>query len=102
MALAVAGVLTLEHSHLRPGVNINVELARIGPLKQGAKVRLSSLVLGRVDGIRLEPGPKVILEVWLDDRYADYVRENADLFIAREGLFGEAFLALAGKPLHTM
>ncbi len=96
MAIGVAGVLTLEQAHLRPGTRISVELARIGPLKEGAKVRLSGLVLGRVDAIRLEAGSWVILDVWIDDRYVDFVRENADLFIAREGLFGEAFLALAG------
>jgi hypothetical protein len=96
MAIGVAGVLTLEQSHLRPGTNIVVELARIGPLQAGAKVRLSGLVLGRVDAIRLADGSHVMLDVWIDDRYVGFVRENADLFIAREGLFGEAFLALAG------
>jgi ABC-type transporter Mla subunit MlaD len=96
MAAAVAGVLTLEHAHLRPGTTICVELARIGPLKEGAKLRMSGLVLGRVDAIRLEAEGKVILDVWVDDRYVEFIRENADLFIAREGMFGEAFLALAG------
>ena len=96
MALLVGAVLVLQHSHVRPGIRITVEMRRTGPLKERALVRLSGLVLGRVDRIRLEPGPKVMLEVWLDGRYAEYVKENSVIFVAREGLFGDAFLAVAG------
>jgi phospholipid/cholesterol/gamma-HCH transport system substrate-binding protein len=105
VALAAALLLVVQGRHLRPGLRVEVELARIGTLQAGAPVRLAGLTLGSVDDIRLVPAPPgssekahALLDVWLDRRHARLVRETTDFFVNQEGLLGEAYLGIAERP----
>jgi phospholipid/cholesterol/gamma-HCH transport system substrate-binding protein len=104
IGIAAVLLLVLQGRHLRPGVRIEVDMARIGNLQVGAAVRLAGLTLGSVDDIRLMPAPAgsdhahARLEVWLDRRHAHLARETTDFFVNQEGLLGESYLGVAQRP----
>lgn len=119
---AVVAVLGLQGKHLRPGIRVNVEMDRTGALKEGALVKISGRVVGSVDGIRLESRrgehsadpndpteqrAAVVLDVWIDKRYAWMARENSEFFLNQVGILGEAYLEIGpphgpdGKPLDA-
>lgn len=88
----VAIVLGSEGRHLRSGMHVHVAMDRTGPLTEGAKVKISGRDIGSVDHIRLLPESKVVLDLWIDRRYAWMVRENSEFFVNQVGLLGEAYL----------
>ena len=102
IVLAAVLLLLVQGRHLRPGVRIEVDMARIGNLQVGAAVKLAGLTLGSVDDIRLVPAPggtsDARLSVWLDRRHAHLARETTDFFVNQEGLLGESYLGLAERP----
>jgi ABC-type transporter Mla subunit MlaD len=98
LAVAVALVVALESTHLAPGMTVHVELARVGALQPGAKVRLASLRLGSVEAIRLTPDAHALLDLWIDRRHAWLLRTTTDFFLLQEGLLGETYVEIAARP----
>jgi ABC-type transporter Mla subunit MlaD len=105
LGAAVAAMLALEGRHLRPGIELEVELERTGALQVGAGVKLAGLTVGSVDDIRLQPAPAgseerthALLVVWIDARHRHLVRETTDFFFNQEGLLGDAYLGIAERP----
>ncbi len=125
LVLLVAGValfLRLGGEHLRPGLRFHVELQRSGALTAGAPVVLAGRHIGTIDDIRLvprvAPSPSyaqdptaeragVVLDVWIDRRWAHALHENSELFQNQPSILAEAYLevgpprgAAPGPPLR--
>jgi phospholipid/cholesterol/gamma-HCH transport system substrate-binding protein len=98
LAVAAALVVGLEGTHLRPGMTVHVELARVGALQPGAKVRLAGLQLGDVEAIRLGPHAHAILDLWIDRRHGRLLRTTTDFFLMQEGVLGETYVEIGARP----
>ncbi len=114
--------LRLEGEHLRPGLRVHVELERSGALTVGAPVVLAGRHVGTIDDIRLVPrvAPAasyaqdptaeragVVLDVWIDRRWAHALHENSELFQNQPSILAEAYLEIgpargvpAGPPVR--
>lgn len=113
LGVAVALVIAMEGRHLRPGIVVHVELDRTGPLTEGARVIIAGRQIGTIDRIRLlprrddAPAPseddptaeraRVVLDVWVDRRWAWVLHENSEFFLNQPSILGEAYLEV-GPP----
>lgn len=104
VVLLIGLVLGLEGTHLRPGIRVHVVMERIGPLKQGAPVRVSGRTIGNVEQVRFVPASQngggdwhAILDLWIANRYRWLFRANSDVFVNQAQVFGEATLEVSPK-----
>jgi phospholipid/cholesterol/gamma-HCH transport system substrate-binding protein len=121
LVAAVVLFLRFEGEHLRPGIVIHVELERLGAMVEGGPVVLAGREIGQVDRIRLLPRrdaapyaqdptaerARIVLDVWIDRRWAAHVRERSELFQNQPSILSSAYLEVgpprdggdAGPPL---
>jgi phospholipid/cholesterol/gamma-HCH transport system substrate-binding protein len=105
IALAVGLLVAFENTHLRPGIRIQITMARTGALKEKAPVRIAGLELGRIERIELRASPgdpeeptSAVLHVWIQRRHAWLVREDSIFFVNQVGLLGEAYIEVGAVP----
>lgn len=112
IALALLGVwlvtLLLPARPLAGGPVIHVDLAQVGGLRTGAKVRRSGVQLGHVTSIRSYARPsepplraRTRVDMRIARRHRDAVWRNAQIYVSSISLFGEQYLEIgppAGQP----
>lgn len=84
------------------GVPVAVDFGYAGPIKSGAAVRLSGVVVGAVERVELlagqheEAGPEVMVRVHarVEDRAWPVVTSDARFFVTTLGVLGEHYLDL--------
>lgn len=104
-ALALIGVLifTLGNFSLGAGYTLHVDYAFSGNIQPGAPVRLSGIKVGKVEDVRLMPGEvdpatgrrvQVRLDVWLEERVQELVRQDAQFYVNTAGVLGAQYLEI--------
>ena len=104
-AIAVAAVLIflLGSFSFRSGYNISVDYNFSGNIKPGAPVKLAGIKVGRVEEVRLMKGeidPEtqrrvlVRLDVWIENRVKETIRQDAEFFVNTSGVLGEQYLEI--------
>ena len=91
LCLKVANVTSLRSE---PTYRVYATFDNIGGLKMSSPVRLGGVVIGRVDGIALDPKtylPRVTLDI--EQRY-NQIPDTSSLAIRTSGLLGEQYIAL--------
>lgn len=89
--LAVLGwIFFFDAIHLRPGVRLHVDFARLSILDTGSAVKIGALKVGVVEKIQLLPGSgHVRVTLWLDARMAPHVFTNSRVYLESLSLIGE-------------
>ena len=105
---AVTLALTLEGCHWRSGIHVRVYFEHT-PLFDGAEVQVAGTVIGEVENVGLVPSQLaqgnhplagtggVVLELWVDARYAERAAINGEYFINAKGILGQPYLEI-GPP----
>ena len=104
-ALAVFAIFIflLGNFSLSSGYTLYVDYQFSGNIKPGAPVKISGIEVGKVEeveflGGKLDPKtgrrPQVRLEVWIEDRAAESIRQDAEFFINTAGVLGEQYLEI--------
>ena len=101
----VVGLVALGHRSLGRGLTLFVDYDRVENLKEGAEVRISSMVVGRVIAIRQgatagEPAPlaRIRVQVWLERAQAHHVRRNSAFTVNSKGPIGERYIEVGPPP----
>lgn len=104
-ALVVLGgfIITLGTFRIGDGYTLFVDYDFSGNIRSGAPVRVSGVDVGRVDDVefiggRVDPDTgrrvQVRLEVWLEDRTRETIRQDAEFFVNTAGVLGEQYLEI--------
>lgn len=103
MALLVVLVFALGNFSLGAGYVIHVDYAFSGNIQPGAPVKLSGIKVGKIEDVRLLPAEaqpatgervQVRLDVWLEERVADLVHQDAEFYVNTAGVLGEQYLEI--------
>ena len=103
--LATLGwIFFFDAIHLRPGVRLHVDFARLAILDTGSAVKIGALKVGVVEKIQLLPGNgHVRVTLWLDGRMAPHVFTNSRVYLESLSLIGERHVNIvlpeAAEPL---
>jgi ABC-type transporter Mla subunit MlaD len=109
VAAVIAFILARETRKIGPGVTVWVEMHHAGPLVQGSKVRVGSLVVGQVEEVTFLPlkrrgevqdetTPRVALRLWVSRRHVWLLHEKSDYFVNQPSLLSEPYLEV-GVPV---
>jgi phospholipid/cholesterol/gamma-HCH transport system substrate-binding protein len=109
-ALIIVGVVVfagfiflLGNFSFSSGYTIHVDYQFSGNIQAGAPVKVSGIKVGKVEEVDFIGGEvdaktgqrvQVRLEVWLEDRVKDSVRQDAEFFINTSGVLGEQYLEI--------
>jgi len=106
VALAAAGVFifALGSFSLGSGYTLHVDYNYIGNLQPGAPVKVAGIKVGRVEAIRFLGGKEidektgrriqVRLDVWVEQKVENTIRQDAEFFINTAGVLGEQYLEI--------
>jgi len=90
LALKVGNLLTLDRT---PGYRVEARFDNIGGLKLRAPVKAAGVVVGRVEGVRLDEGTyQAVVEIRIDRDY-QFPRDTI-ASINTSGLLGEVYVGL--------
>jgi phospholipid/cholesterol/gamma-HCH transport system substrate-binding protein len=99
--LAVLGVaFNFFYAALRQGLFVSkTQVYFIAPTSQdihdGMAVKLSGFKIGRVKSMTLNDNAETRVDVYIEDRYMHFLREDAEISPVREGVIGDNVLAIA-------
>jgi len=88
---------------LGPGYHLYVDYEFSGNLRAGAPVKVAGIKVGRVVDVSLHGGEldersgrrvQVRIKVWVQERVADVIREDAEFFVNTSGVLGEQYLEI--------
>ncbi len=100
VALAVAGVVfNFFYAALRQGLFVaKTQIYFIAPTSQdiheGMAVKLSGFKIGSVKRMALNERAETRVDVFIEDRYMHFLREDAEISPVREGVIGDNVLAI--------
>ena len=104
-AVVLAGFLfVLGNCSLGKGYRLYVDYDFSGNLQEGAPVKVSGIRVGRVEEIRFLGGQidqktgrrvQVRVEIWVEDRVRETVRQDAEFFVNTSNVLGEQYLEIA-------
>lgn len=108
--LIIAGVVIfagfiflLGNFSFSSGYTIHVDYQFSGNIQPGAPVKVSGIKVGKVEEVDFIGGEidertgqrvQVRLEVWLEDRVKESIRQDAEFFINTSGVLGEQYLEI--------
>lgn len=100
----LAWIFFFDAIHLRPGVRLHVDFARLSILDTGSAVKIGALKVGVVEKIQLLPKTgHVRITLWLDARMAPHVFTNSRVYLESLSLIGERHVNIvlpeADEPL---
>jgi phospholipid/cholesterol/gamma-HCH transport system substrate-binding protein len=97
LALKVGNLLTLDRA---PGYHLSANFDNIGGLKQRAPVKAAGVVVGRVEGIRLDPKNYEAIVTMRINRDVEFTKDTI-ASINTSGLLGEVYIGLdaGGDPV---
>jgi hypothetical protein len=106
-ATLVVGLVAMGNRPLARGHVVHVDFAHVDNLQEGAEVRISALVVGRVLAVRHgasragnEPPPLAAarVDLWIDRGMAHLLRENSIYYVNAKGVVGERYLEVGPPP----
>ena len=98
LALKVGNLLTLDRA---PGYHLEASFDNIGGLKQRAPVKAAGVVVGRVEGVRLDPKTyEAVATLRIDSNY-EFTKDTIAA-INTSGLLGEVYIGLDAGGDPTM
>lgn len=75
------------------------EAASGSDLRPGMAVKLSGFKIGEVRRVDLNQMARVDVEMQIEDRYMQWIKEDSVATLAREGMMGDSFISVtSGKP----
>ena len=106
VAAAILGgfLFVLGNFAVGKGYHLFVDFDFSGNLQPGAPVKVSGIKVGKVDDILFLGGKldektgrrvQVRVDVWVEDRVKEAIRENAEFFVNTAGVLGEQYLEIA-------
>jgi len=96
-------IFLLGNFSFRSGYTLHVDYNFSGNIQPGAPVKVSGIKVGKVEEVEFMGGQvdqatgrrvQVRLEVWVEDRIRDAVRQDAEFFINTSGVLGEQYLEI--------
>ncbi len=96
-------IFLLGNFSFSSGYTLHVDYNFSGNIQPGAPVKVSGIKVGKVEeveflGGQVDPATgrrvQVRLEVWVEDRIRDAVRQDAEFFINTSGVLGEQYLEI--------
>lgn len=109
LAMLISFIVVLGSFSLRSGYSFQVDFAFSGSIKPGAPVKVSGIQMGRIEDVEFMGGKidpttgrrvQVRLEVWVEDRVRDTIRQDAEFFINTAGVLGEQYLEIVPGDNH--
>lgn len=111
-ALVILGgfIFVLGNFSLRKGFTIHVDYAFSGNIRPGAPVKVSGIKVGKVEDVRYmggvvdeKTGERVYvrLDVWIEERVHDSIKEDAEFYINTAGVLGEQYLEIVPGGADT-
>jgi phospholipid/cholesterol/gamma-HCH transport system substrate-binding protein len=103
VAVFAGFLFVLGNFSFRSGHTFHVDYEFSGNIQPGAPVKVSGIVVGRVEevaflGGRMDPRTgrrvQVRLAAWVEERVADTIRQDAEFFVSTAGLLGEQYLEI--------
>ncbi|MBI4508182.1 MAG: MCE family protein [Deltaproteobacteria bacterium] len=103
VAVLTAFVLLLGGFSLGKGYPLFVDFNFSGNIQPGAPVKVSGIKVGKVDQVHFLGGRvdektgrrvQVRLELWLEERVRDTIRQDAQFFVNTAGVLGEQYLEI--------
>jgi phospholipid/cholesterol/gamma-HCH transport system substrate-binding protein len=94
-------IVVLGNVSFAKGYRFFVDFSFSGNIAAGAPVKISGIKVGKVEevqflGGKIDPQTKrrvqVRLNVWVEDRVRDAIRQDADFYINTQGVLGEQYL----------
>jgi len=105
LAGVVVTIIALGNRTLARGFVVYADFDRVDALKEGAHVRLSGMVIGRVLAIRQGVGPgepralaRNRVNLWLLQAHAHHVRQSSLIYINSNGPIGERYVEIGPSP----
>lgn len=96
-------IFLLGNFSFRSGYTLHVDYDFSGNIQPGAPVKVSGIKVGKVEEVaflagKVDPATgrrvQVRLDVWVEDRIRDAVRQDAEFFINTSGVLGEQYLEI--------
>jgi phospholipid/cholesterol/gamma-HCH transport system substrate-binding protein len=96
-------VFLLGNFSLSSGYTLHVDYAFSGNIQPGAPVKVSGIKVGKVEEVEFMGGQvdkasgrrvQVRVEVWVEERIREAVRQDAEFFINTSGVLGEQYLEI--------
>ncbi len=104
LAIVAGFVFALGNFSLSKGYTMHVDYNYIGNMQPGAPVKVAGIKVGKVKKIRFIGGKEVDektgrriqvrLDVWVEDKVRNTVRQDAEFFINTAGVLGEQYLEI--------
>lgn len=103
MCLFAAFIFVLGKCSLSSGYTLYADYDYSGNVQPGAPVKVSGITVGRVEEVEFRGGkidPKtgrrvqVRVELWIENRARDSIRQDAELFINTAGVLGEQYVEI--------
>lgn len=103
MCLFAAFIFVLGKCSLSSGYTLYADYEYSGNVQPGAPVKVSGITVGRVEevefrGGKLDPETRrrvqVRVELWIENRARDSIRQDAEMFINTAGVLGEQYVEI--------
>jgi phospholipid/cholesterol/gamma-HCH transport system substrate-binding protein len=103
LAVFAAFIFLLGNFSFRSGYTLYVDYDFSGNIQAGAPVKVSGIKVGKVKEVEFRGGQvdpatgrrvQVRVEVWVEDRIRDAVRQDAEFFVNTSGVLGEQYLEI--------
>jgi phospholipid/cholesterol/gamma-HCH transport system substrate-binding protein len=104
IAVMLAFIFFLGNFSLSSGYTLHVDYNYIGNMKPGAPVKVAGIKVGNIEKIRFLGGKEVDkktgrriqvrIDVWVEDRVSQTLRQDAEFFINTAGVLGEQYLEI--------
>lgn len=103
MILFAAFIFVLGKCSLSSGYTLYADYDYSGNVQPGAPVKVSGITVGRVEDVvfkggKIDPGTgrrvHVRVELWIENRARESIRQDAELFINTAGVLGEQYVEI--------
>ena len=94
LVVLVGAAMGYQQGWFRKTFTLYVESVSAEGLKPGMSVRLSGIPVGKVAGIELTENARIRMELHVGEGFHSYLHADTQAHLAREGLFGDAYLVL--------
>lgn len=97
LVLLLAWAMGYQQGWFRKSFTLYVEAVSAEGLKPGMSVRLSGIPVGKVRGIELTENAQIRMELRVGESFHNYLHADTKAHLAREGLFGDAYIVLQSE-----
>ncbi len=94
LALLIGAAMGYHQGWFRKTFTLYVESGSAEGLKPGMSVRLSGIAVGKVAAIELTGNARIRMALHVGENFHNYLHADTQAHLAREGLFGDAYIVL--------